>query len=241
LRNQIFFSLDEANRAIIPALETLNGKEMRRIGVSRRHLLETIERRALKPLPDEDYEYAEWRLVRVNIDYHVEYKEYFYSVPHTLIGQQLDLRATERGIEIFHHGQRVAVHQRRYGGVKRHGSKTEHMPSSHRHYAEWTPERFQRWGRNIGPQTEGLITAILARRAHPEQGFRSCMGVLRLYRSLDPAYAELVSAHAVEIGAFSYKDIASIIANRMANAAPAAANDDAVIDHGNLRGPGYFF
>lgn len=239
LRNQTFFSLDEANRAILPALDVLNGKVMRRIGVSRRHLLETIERPALKPLPKEDYEYADWCLVRVNIDYHVEYGGYFYSVPHALISQQVDLRATERGIEIFHRGHRIATHQRRYGGVTRHGTKPDHMPSSHRHYAEWSPERFQRWGASIGPQTEGLILAILARRAHPEQGFRSCLGVLRLYRDLDPAYAEMVSAHAVAIGAFSYKSISSIITNRMANAVSATA-EAAVTDHSNLRGPGYF-
>jgi transposase len=113
------------------------------------------------------------------------------------------------------------------------------MPSSHRHYAEWSPERFQRWGASIGPQTEGLILAIPARRAHPEQGFRSCLGVLRLYRDLDPAYAEMVSAHAVAIGAFSYKSISSIITNRMANAVSATA-EAAVTDHSNLRGPGYF-
>ena len=117
LRNQTFFSLDDANRAILPALAVLNGKVMRRIGVSRRHLLETIERPALHPLPEEDYEYADWCLARVNIDYHVEYDGYFYSVPHALIGQQVNLRATERGIEIFHRGQRIATHQRRYGGV----------------------------------------------------------------------------------------------------------------------------
>ena len=239
LRNQTFFSLDDANRAILPALEVLNGKVMRRIGVSRRHLLETIERPALQPLPEEDYEYADWCLARVNIDYHIEYDGYFYSVPHALIGQQVDLRATERGIEIFHRGQRIATHQRRYGGVTRHGTTPDHMPSSHRHYAEWTPERFQRWGSAIGPQTEGLIIAILARRAHPEQGFRSCLGVLRLYRDLEPAYAEMVSAHAVAIGAFSYKSISAIIINRTANGVSANA-EPAVTDHSNLRGRDYY-
>jgi transposase len=211
---------------------------MRRLGVSRRHLFETIERPALKALPEEEYEYAEWRLARVNIDYHVECAGFFYSAPHALIHEQVDVRATERVIEIFHRGQRVAAHQRRYGGSTRHGTDLDHMPSAHRRYAEWTPERFQRWGRSIGPQTEGLMIAIMARRAHPEQGFRSCLGVLRLYRDLDPAWAEKVSARALEIGAFSYKSIASIVANRMAHSAPAAP--DAVTEHGNLRGPGYF-
>jgi transposase len=239
LRNQTFFSLDEANRAIQPALDRLNDKVMRRLGVSRRHLLETFERPALKPLPEEDYEYADWCLVRVNIDYHVEYERYLYSVPHALIGQQVDLRATERGIEIFHRGQRIATHQRRYGVSARHGTNPDHMPTAHRNYAEWTPERFQRWGGAIGPQTEGLIIAILARRGHPEQGFRSCLGVLRLYRGLDPAYAEMVSAHAIAIGAFTYKSLSSILTSRMVDAG-SSTPDAAVTDHSNLRGPGYY-
>ena len=238
LRNMTFFSLDEANQAILGMLERLNGKVMRHLGVSRRHLFEAIERPALAPLPEEDYEFAEWKLVRVNLDYHVEFDAFFYSVPHALIREQVDLRATARTIEVFHRGQRVAVHQRRYGGSPRHGTVTDHMPSSHRFGAEWTPERFQRWGRAIGPETEGLVLAILARGKHPEQGFRSCLGVLRLYRDLDPGYAEKVSARALAIGALSYKAISSIIANRMVS--PVATGSTAVIDHRNLRGPGYF-
>src|SRR5690606_34094555 len=115
----------------------------RRLGVSRRHLFETVERPALATLPAEDYEFAEWRLARVSTDYHVEFKSFFYSVPHG----------------------RIAAHQRRYGGP-RFGTDPDHMPSSHRRYAEWTPDRFRRWGASIGPETEGLVTAILASRPH---------------------------------------------------------------------------
>jgi len=183
LRKQTFFSLTEANAAIVEMLARINDHVMRRLGVSRRHLFETVERPALASLPAEDYEFAEWRLARVSTDYHVEFKSFFYSVPHGLIRQQIDIRATARMIEIFHHrGKRVAVHQRRYGGP-RFGTDPEHMPSSHRRYAEWTPDRFRRWAASIGPETEGLITAILASRPHPEQGFRTCLGILRLYPS----------------------------------------------------------
>jgi hypothetical protein len=109
---------------------------------------------------------------------------FFYSVPHALIREQVDTRATARTIEVFHRGKRVAAHARRYGGP-RHGTLPEHMPSAHRRYAEWTPERLQRQARGIGPNTEALIIAVLARRPHPEQGFRTCLGVLRLFRGLD--------------------------------------------------------
>ena len=204
LRRQTFFSLAECNAAIATAVERINAHVMRRLGVSRRELFESIERPALRPLPDDDYEYAEWRLARVNLDYHVEAAGFLYSVPHALIRQQVDVRLTARTVEIFHRGQRVAAHERRHGG-RRHGTDPDHMPSSHRRYAEWTPERFRRWGRSIGPETEGLVIAVLSYRPHPEQGFRTCLGILRLFRGLDPARAEAVSARAVAIGALTYK------------------------------------
>jgi transposase len=112
------------------------------------------------------------------------------------------------------------------------------MPSSHRRYAEWTPDRFRRWGRSIGPNTEGLVLAILANRPHPEQGFRTCLGVLRLFKDIEPERAELVAARALAIGALTYKSIASIIANKLDRRARTA--EDAVIEHPNLRGPSYF-
>jgi transposase len=180
LRNLTFFSLAECNAAIAEILGQLNGRVMRRLGVSRRELFETVERPAMRALPDTEYEYAEWALARVGIDYHVEVAGFFYSVPHALIRQQVETRVTERTVEVFHRGRRVAAHARRYGGP-RHGTLPDHMPSAHRLYAEWTPERFQRQARAIGPNTEALIISVLARRPHPEQGFRTCLGILRLY------------------------------------------------------------
>jgi transposase len=239
LRHQTFFSLAEANAAIAGACDRINDHVVRRLGVSRRHLFETIERQALAPLPGDDYEFAEWRFARVGTDYHVEYEGFFYSVPYGLIREQVDLRATSRTIEIFHRGQRVAAHQRRYSG-RRHGTDPDHMPSAHRRYADWTPERFRRWATSVGPQTEGLITAILAHRPHPEQGFRTCLGVLRLLRDLEPSRAEAVSARALQIGALTYKSIASILANRLAAQPARDPEPTAILEHANLRGPGYF-
>jgi transposase len=238
LRNHRFFSLEECNVAIRAALSDMNGRTMRRLGVSRRELFDSVERPALRPLPQTDWEYAEWRLVRVAPDYHVEVDGFFYSVPHALIREQVDVRITRYIIEVFHRGKRVAVHHHRYSG-RRHGTDPEHMPSSHRRYAQWTPDRFRRWGKSIGPHTEGLIIAILANRPHPEQGFRTCLGVLRLYRALATERAESVSARAVAVGAFNYKSIVSILANNL-DRTPPVTSSGAVIDHANVRGPTYF-
>ena len=238
LRHQTFFSLAEANKAIRLVLDRINGHIMRRLGLCRSDLFASIERLALRPLPAVDYEFAEWRLARVGLDYHVEIEGFYYSVPHALIRAQVDVRFTNRTVEVFHRAKRVAAHRRRYGG-RRHGTDPEHMPSSHRRYAEWTPGRFQRWARSIGPNTEGLVIAVLANRPHPEQGFRTCLGVLRLFRGLDPARAESVSARAVAIGALTYKSIVSILENNL-DRASSSPESDTVIEHPNVRGPGYF-
>ena len=186
LRAQTFFSLAECNEAIALVMQRMNERPMRHLGLSRRELFEKIERDALTPLPAEDWEFAEWRRARVNLDYHIEVHDFLYSVPHALIRAEVEVRVTARAIEVFHRGQRVAVHERRYMGRK-HGTTPAHMPSSHRRYAEWTPERFRRWAGKIGPNTESLIGAVLASRPHPEQGFRTCLGILRSYRGLETA------------------------------------------------------
>ena len=240
LRHETFFSLAECNEAIGQVLERLNSRVMRRLGMSRHDLFESIERPALRPLPEADWQFAEWRLARVGLDYHVEVDGFYYSVPHALIRAEVDTRLTERTLEVFHRGKRVAAHQRRYGG-RRHGTEPEHMPSAHRRYAEWSPDRFKRWAKAIGPTTEALIIAVLSNRPHPEQGFRTCLGILRLYRGVETARAERVSATALDIGAFTYRSVASILAN---NIKPTPARKEAepvsLFDHPNIRGAGYF-
>jgi len=239
LRHLTFFSLAECNAAIGQVLERLNGRAMRRLGMSRRELFDAIERPALKPLPPSEYEYAEWHFARVGLDYHVEVAGFFYSVPHALLREQIDTRLTAHTVEVFHRGKRVAAHARRYSGP-RHGTDPDHMPSAHRRYAEWNPERFHRQARGIGPNTEALIIAVLANRPHPEQGFRTCLGMLRLFRGLDAARAETISARALEIGALSYKSIASILANNLDRQPSLAAADGTTILHSNIRGSRYF-
>jgi transposase len=238
LRHQTFFSLEEANRAIAEMVGRVNAHVMRRLNACRKDLFESLDKPALRSLPEHDYEFAEWRLARVNIDYHIEVERYLYSVPHALIHTQVDVRITSRTVEVFHRSKRVAAHQRRYGGP-RHGTDPEHMPSAHRRYAEWTPERFQQWARTIGPNTEAFVIAVLANRPHPEQGFRTCLGVIRLFRGVDRVRAEAVADRALAIGALNYKSVASILNHNLDRAAKAAETS-AVVEHSNLRGPGYF-
>jgi transposase len=196
-------------------------------------------RDVLGALPAEDWEFAEWRRARVNLDYHIEVHDFLYSVPHTLIRAEVEVRVTARVVEVFHRGQRVAAHQRRYIG-RRHGTDPEHMPSSHRRYAEWTPDRFRRWACKIGPNTEGLIGAVLASRRHPEQGFRTCLGILRSFRGLDTVRLEAVSARALELGVLNCKGVAALLARKPDDAPAQTDHPIALLDHANLRGPGYY-
>jgi transposase len=238
LRHLTFFSLAECNAAIALVMQRMNERTMRKLGVSRRELFETVERDALIALPADDWEFAEWRRARVNLDYHIEAHDFLYSVPHALLRAEVDVRITARAVEIFHRGQRVGAHQRRYAGRK-HGTDPDHMPSAHRRYAEWTPDRFRRWAGKIGPNTEGLISAVLESRPHPEQGFRTCLGILRAYRGLDPARLEAVSARAVELGVLNCKGVASLLARKF-DSGGADSSPVTLIDHANVRGPRYY-
>jgi hypothetical protein len=240
LRQSTFFSLAECNQAITLVMQRMNERTMRHLGLSRRELFEKVERAALNDLPAEDWEFAEWRRARVNLDYHIEVHDFLYSVPRALIRAEVDVRVTARIVEVFRRGLRVAVHQRRYLGRKQ-GTDPEHVPKSHRRYAEWTPDRFRRWAVKIGPNTEGLISAVLASRPHPEQGFRTCLWILRSYRGLDVARLEAVSARAVELGVLNCKGVAALLARRPDDAASKDNCPTTLFDHANLRGPGYYY
>jgi transposase len=240
LRNQRFFSLVELNVAIREIVADLNARVMRKLGVSRRELLETIERPALKGLPSEPYQYAEWKKCRVAPDYHVEIEHHYYSVPSRLIREQVEARITDTTIEILHKGSRVASHAR--SNVRhRHTTVREHMPSSHRRYAEWTPARLMREASKIGPATIALVEAIMKAKPHPEQGFRACLGILRLARSYGSARLEAACKRGNDIGATTYGSIASILKNGLDQAytrEPTPENPP--IRHGNIRGTGYY-
>jgi len=239
LRNRRFFSLAEVNQAIHELLEDLNRRVTKHLGASRRQLFEALDRPALKPLPDRPYQYAEWKQRRAGLDYHVEVAKHYYSVPHRLAKQKLWARITDRTVEVFHKGNRVAAHMRGSGN-RRHTTVAEHMPSAHRRYANWTPDRIRSQATAVGPNTEILIDVILRSKPHPEQGFRSAIGILRLAKTHGPGRLEAACERALEIGARSYSSLASILKNNLDRRAPRQATDGPAIDHPNIRGPQYF-
>ena len=178
----------------------------------------------------------ERRLTPVMRQHHVAGEKAFVDYSGKRIGIADPTTGEIREAEIF--VGVLGAHQRRTMG-RTHGTDSDHTPSSHRRYAEWTPDRFRRWAGKIGPNTEGLISAVLASRPHPEQGFRTCLGILRSYRGLDPVRLEAVSARAVELGVLNCKGVASLLARKFD---PSAADSSPVtlIDHANVRGPRYY-
>ncbi len=240
LRDRTFFSIDEQNEAIGELLEDLNGRVMRVYGRSRRELFEAFDRPALRPLPAHPFVYAAWRFARVNIDYHIEVEHHYYSVPHPLMHEQVDARVTSSTVEIFHRGERVASHRRSHERG-RHTTDPAHMPRSHRQHLEWSPTRFIAWAGKIGPGTAGLIEAILADRPHPEQGYRSCLGILRLARRYDAGRLEAACTRAFAAGARSYRHVDSILKHGLDHA-PALETPASPppIHHENVRGSEYY-
>ncbi len=240
LRNQRFFSLAELNRAIRELAAQLNDRPMRGWGTTRRALFEQLDRPALQSLPPAPYEYADWKRCRVGLDYHVEIDRHFYSVPFRLLREQVDARVTAKTVEIFHRGKLVAAHAR---GRMPHRPTTvaEHMPSSHRRYRDWTHERLQREAAAIGDDTSALVDTVLRSRPHPEQGFRSCIGILGLAKRYGAARLEAACGKALAIGTRSYSSVAAILKNKQeSKAAPQGETDRPGLLHDNIRGPGYY-
>jgi transposase len=242
LRNRLFHSLADLNDAISEMLRRLNEERpVRRLGKTRRQLLEELDRPALKPLPIEPYVFAEWHLCRVGIDYHVEVEQHFYSVPHSYGRCSVDVRLTARTVEIFLKGKRIATHVRGSGNYA-HTTVRAHMPSSHQRYADWTIDRIRRDAASIGPSTATLCELILERKPHPEQGFRACLGILRLERAFGSQRLEAASARAININALNYRSVRSILDHKLDQQAANKPSADSapIIIHSNIRGSGYY-
>ena len=237
LRHHRFFSLAELNAAIARLVEQLNDRMMRGLGTTRRALFERFDRPALLPLPPVAYEYADWRRCRVGLDYHVGIDKHFYSVPHDLLRQEVEARITAGTVELFHRGKRVASHVR---SADRHRPSTtaEHMPSAHRRYREWTHERIRREAAAVGDDTAVLLDLILRSRPHPEQGFRSCIGILGLVGQHGTERVDAACARALSLGTRSYTSVAAILKHRRDQ--PAGTAEAPSLVHENIRGPGYY-
>ena len=240
LRKRTFFSLDELNRAIKGLLEYLNNRPLQKLGRSRKELFERLDRPALRPLPLIPFTFAEWKKAKVNIDYHIELDGHYYSAPYQLAQKRLDVRFNARTVECFHKGKRVASHRRSF--KKGHHTTTpEHMPRRHREYLKWTPERLLNWAGKTGPACEGLARAIMNSRAHPQQGFRSVLGIMSLTKKYSDERLEAACQKALDMGAKSLKSVKSILKNGLDKKVRKENSQQMLpINHHNIRGKNYY-
>lgn len=235
LRNRTFFSIGEANRAIALLVQALNQREMAHLGKSGKQLFEELDQPALRPLPERPYEFATWKNAKVNIDYLVVFEGHYYSVPHSLVRQEVRIRATESLVAIFHHGLQVSVHPRSMV-QGRFSTRPDHMPANHRFVLSANGDWFQREASRIGPHTSAYVTTLLKSRRYPQHAYRSCLGILGLAHKHPHTRFEPACQALLEADLLSYRDVKSEL-ERLAAANPP---EPPLPAHENVRGSNYY-
>ena len=240
LRHRQFFSVAELDEAVAQLLPALNQRAFKKLAGCRMDAFEKLDAPYLRALPATRFVWAEWKRATVNIDYHVAYEGHYYSVPHALVRQEVELRITRGTLEVLARGHRVASHPRnaRKGG---YSTIAEHMPAAHRAHADWSPGRLMNWAASVGPATGELVKRLLSQMQHPEQGYRSCLGLMRLARSVGRERMEAACTRALAIGTYRYRSVASILDKGLDRQPVTPAQAElALPEHANVRGPDYY-
>jgi len=242
LRHQTFFTLASLNLAIAVLLEDLNQRPFKQLPGCRRSQFEQLDQPVLRPLPARPYQYAEIKQAKVHIDYHIEYDKHYYSVPHHLVKQTVEVQASNTTIAIYHQGQRVASHVRSYwkGG---HTTCAEHMPRSHRAMHDWSPERFLRWAGDIGSETAEVVRTLLQHKRHREQNYRSILGLLNLTKKYGRERLNRACGRALLIGSPNRRSVESILKQGLDQVPLESTEEQQSLDldhHENVRGEDYY-
>ena len=241
LRNQIFYSIEELNKAIKPLLEKHNNTSMQKLGISRRELFEEIEKDALKPLPADRYEIKDYERLTVLFNYHIFLKaeKRYYSVPYRYKGIKADVFYTANTVEIYHNNERIAVHCR--SSKRGYSTTPSHMPANHRFMYNWNPQRFLKWADKVGPNVNKIIAKILDRAKHPEQSYKVCLGILNLPKQYNETRVDKACAKAMEFGFYSLKRISNILKNNLEDVQEEFSfSEKPLPEHENIRGQNYY-
>jgi transposase len=232
LRNRLLIGLEAARNAVLEQLDKLNDRPFQKMAGSRSSLFAELDKPALQPLPATRWVQSEWKKLKVHIDYHVEVDRHYFSVPYQYIGEILDVKVTPTLVEIFRNGRPIAVHGR---SSARWTTKPQHMPSSHREYRRWNPPRVVSRAKQIGPHVSQLVDRLLSEKVHPEQGYRPCLGIVRLADRYGEERLEAACRRALSFSAVSYKSVKSILEKGLDRVEERAAAQ-APIEHSNIRG-----
>ena len=244
IRNETFFSLEALNERIAQLLKELNVRPMKGYGgASRLELFEQIDRPELSPLPSEYFEYCTWEKARVNLDYHIDVDNHYYSVPYILVHERVEARVTARTVEVFHVGRRVALHARSYVSYKPTTEPT-HLPADHRAWLQADPGEIKQWAKSVGPCTEAMVDRILSSNRYPEQCWRSARGLKRIGQKYGAERTEAACAKALRFGARSYKPVERMLKHGLEQRPLPEDQQESsaheVIEHDNVRGAQYF-
>ncbi|HOV56420.1 MAG TPA: IS21 family transposase [Rhodanobacteraceae bacterium] len=243
LRNRTFFSLEEMNQAIRVYVDAVNNKPFKKMPNStRRSLFESLDRPALRPLPAQRYEFAEWRIgVRVGPDYHVTWDRHYYSVPYTLVGAEVDIKATATAVTAYHRQKRVAFHPR---SSIEGGSSTlrEHQPKSHQRYADEQAADLVVWAETVGPSIARLFRDHLEIHRQPHIALQLCVALRKLARSVGPQRLEAACRRALAIKSTSVSSIRSILRHHLEDKPlpDDSSESTSPAPHDNVRGPTYY-
>ncbi len=240
LRHQTFFSLAELNHSIRALLVKVNNKPFKQLSGTRQQWFESLDKPALSPLPKQAYQYTDIKTVKVNIDYHIQYDQHLYSVPHHLVGEKLELHAKAQLIELYFHNQRVFSHVRKY----RPGTTTiaEHMPTRHQKHHHWSAGRLMNWAKDIGDEVLLWVQAQLKQKQHEQQAYRVCLGLLNLSKTYPATRINNACTIANKKGLYRLKQIKSILQSNQDKLVTESREELSLLpqDHENIRGPKVF-
>ncbi len=245
LRHHTFFTLAELNQHIRFLLDDLNQRPFKKLPGTRLSQYRLLDKPALRSLPSRRYQYTEFKLARVNIDYHIEYDKHFYSVPHHLVKHQVEVRATRGTVAVLFKGNIIARHARsqRQGGFS---TEATHMPIAHQKQSQWSPERLQSWAKDLGANVLKLVCKMMARKAHPEQGYRACLGLLNLSRNYDAQRLDRACHRALSINSPTVRSVKSILQQGIdqlelpIEGQQSESDQSSHDEHDNIRGSQYF-
>lgn len=241
LRDKTYFSLKEINAAIREALEVHNATRLTGRPYTRKDLFTEVEKRVLLPLPERRYELKQLSFATVMLNGHVllGQDKHYYSVPYQFIRKKVKLLYSNSQVEVYYKYNRIAFHQRikkTYG----YTTITEHLASTHKFITEWTPQKFINWAESIDGAVKEYIIQILDKKQHPEQAYKSCMGVLSLTKKVGEDRLKHACKRATEYNLYSYKTIQNILEKGLDQVDKDPQIDDILPEHGNIRGKEYY-
>lgn len=242
LRNRKFFTIHELNQAIREKLEMHNTEPFTKREGSRSSVFQDQEKAFLQKLPTAPFELAQWKVATVQYNYHISVDKMQYSVPYEYIKQKVDVRLTKNTVEVFFNQNRIASHRRLYGHPGQYSTVEAHMPEEHQQYLKWDGNRFIQWAEKIGPSTAATVRSILSAHKIEQQGYRSCMGLLKLADKYSIGRLENACARALSFTPQpSYKSVKNILVTGQDKLVTAKnEKKDTSSQYGYVRGAAYY-